>query len=98
MLLASNNKDPNRTCLKSRFQGKSAAIPESVSSNGGEADSVSGCGFQPQYLRVNFGVPLRLEAAATILKTPLIRNEAIRPGGLATDPYALSENGPMARR
>ena len=31
---------------------------------------MSGCGFQPQYLHVDFRVPLRLEAAATILKTP----------------------------
>ena len=44
--------------------------PERAFSNGGEADIVSGCGFQPQYLQVNFRVPLRLEAAATILKTP----------------------------
>ena len=40
-----------------------------ASSNDGEADIVSGCGFQPQYLHVNFRVTLRLEAAATILKT-----------------------------
>ena len=37
--------------------------------NGGEADIVGGCGFQPQYLQVNFRVTLRLEAA-TILKMP----------------------------